>query len=178
MWCCSSKTVLLASDLRISLLIRPLSHNLDWREYQQNSPNAVWTGNQKNSQSASNLWLSMPGKYETMPKCRMPFNTLMNYFFTGNVFKSPSPFRNKNSKWYASYEEWPYDIWARKACSGSGYFISGDAVPILKNLIGTVSHQTGHVESLPTMQLFTRIFGLWSCMLSLTKCTWELRKTS
>ena len=54
----------------------------------------------------------------------------------GTVWINP-PTR-RSGKWGSTKQEWPEPYYAPKACPGSGYFITGDVIPILRDTIKKV----------------------------------------
>ncbi|XP_067310221.1 beta-1,3-galactosyltransferase 2-like [Pseudorasbora parva] len=58
-------------------------------------------------------------------KLLKPKGQLTQKYFTGHIMSGFSPFRNQNSKWYMSPEEYPSNRYPT-FCSGTGYVFSGD----------------------------------------------------
>ena len=55
----------------------------------------------------------------------------------GTLWKKPIALRE--GKWSVTLEEWPDQYYAAVACPGSGYFMTGDVVPILRDTMSKVS---------------------------------------
>ena len=61
---------------------------------------------------------------------------LYTYTSTGTLWKNPKVIRR--GKWKVTKAEWGQSKFAKKACPGSGYLITGDAVPKLRDAISKV----------------------------------------
>ncbi|XP_053549552.1 beta-1,3-galactosyltransferase 2-like [Bombina bombina] len=57
-----------------------------------------------------------------------PNETAKPNFFTGLLMRNGNPHRDKSSKWYVSYSEYPDNKYA-DFCSGTGYLFSTDLAP-------------------------------------------------